>query len=145
VLGETVSHYRILSELGGGAMGVVYKAQDLRLKRLVALKFLPQGLTRDPEAKRRFVQEAEAASALDDPHVCTIHDIDETDDGRVFIAMGLYEGESLKQRIQRGPMPVDEVISIAHQMAKGLSAAHQAGIIHRDIKPANVMITPAPK
>ena len=141
MLGQTVSHYRILGELGGGAMGVVYKAQDLRLKRQVALKFLPPELTRDAEAKKRFVQEAEAASALDDPHVCTIHDIDETADGRVFIAMGLYEGESLKQRIQRGPMPVGEVVSIAQQIAKGLGAAHHAGIIHRDIKPANVMLT----
>ena len=107
MVGETVSHYRILEELGGGAMGVVFKAQDLRLKRLVALKFLPPGLTRDADAKQRFVQEAEAASALDDPHVCTIHDIDETADGRVFIAMAFYEGETLKKRIQRGPMPLD--------------------------------------
>jgi formylglycine-generating enzyme required for sulfatase activity/dienelactone hydrolase len=141
MVGETVSHYRILEELGGGAMGVVYRAQDLRLKRQVALKFLPPSLTRDPEAKKRFVQEAEAASALDDPHVCTIHDIDETADGRVFIAMALYEGETLKKRIQRGPMPVEEVIAIAAQIAKGLAAAHEAGIVHRDVKPANVMIT----
>jgi eukaryotic-like serine/threonine-protein kinase len=139
--GETVSHYRILGELGGGAMGVVYKAQDLRLKRFVALKFLPPGLTRDLEARKRFVQEAEAASALDDPHVCTIYDIDEAADGRVFIAMGFYEGETLKKHIQRGRMPVDQVIAIAGQIAKGLAAAHEAGIIHRDVKPANVMIT----
>jgi formylglycine-generating enzyme required for sulfatase activity/dienelactone hydrolase len=141
MIGETVSHYRVLEELGGGAMGVVYKAQDLRLKRLVALKFLPPGLTRDPDAKQRFVQEAEAASALDDPHVCAVHDIDETADGRVFIAMGFYEGGTLKKRIQGGPLPVDEVIAIATQIARGLAAAHDAGIIHRDIKPANVIVT----
>lgn len=141
MIGETVSHYRILEELGGGAMGIVYKAQDMRLKRLVALKFLPPGLTRDPEAKKRFVQEAEAASALDDPHVCTIHDIDETADGRVFIAMSFYEGETLKKRIQRGPLALADVVSLARQMAGGLAAAHETGIVHRDVKPANVMIT----
>jgi serine/threonine-protein kinase len=141
MVGETVSHYRILEELGGGAMGVVYKAQDTRLKRLVALKFLPPALTRDDEARQRFVQEAEAASALDDPHVCTIHDIDQTEDGRVFIAMAFYEGETLKRRIQRGPMPVTDVVAIAGQIARGLAAAHEAHIIHRDVKPANVMVT----
>jgi serine/threonine protein kinase len=122
-------------------MGIVYKAQDTRLKRLVALKFLPQGLTRDAAAKQRFVQEAESASALDDPHVCTIHDIDEAADGRVFIAMSFYEGETLKKRIQRGPLPIDEVAAIGTQIARGLSAAHEARIVHRDIKPANLMIT----
>ncbi len=141
MVGEVVSHYRILEELGGGAMGVVYKAQDMRLKRLVALKFLPPGLTRDVVARQRFVQEAEAASALDDPRVCTVHAIDETADGRVFIAMGYYEGETLKKRIQRGPMPIDDVVAIGGQIARGLAAAHEAGIVHRDIKPANVMIT----
>ena len=141
MVGEVVSHYRILEELGGGAMGVVYKAQDMRLKRLVALKFLPPGLTRDVVARQRFVQEAEAASALDDPRVCTVHAIDETADGRVFIAMGYYEGETLKKHIQRGPMPIDDVVAIGGQIARGLAAAHEAGIVHRDIKPANVMIT----
>ncbi|MGE0360985.1 MAG: protein kinase [Vicinamibacterales bacterium] len=141
MVGEIVSHYRIIEELGGGAMGIVYKAQDMRLKRLVALKFLPPGLTRDAAAKQRFVQEAEAASALDDPHVCTVHAIDETTDGRVFIAMGYYEGETLKKAIQRGPMPIEDVVAIGAQIARGLAAAHEAGIVHRDIKPANVMIT----
>jgi len=141
MVGETISHYRILEELGGGAMGIVYKAQDTRLKRLVALKFLPPGLTRDADARQRFIHEAEAASALDDPHVCTIHDIDQTSDGRVFIAMALYEGGTLKKHIQRGPMPVDEVLAFSAQIARGLATAHDAGIVHRDIKPANVMIT----
>ena len=122
-------------------MGVVYKAQDTRLKRLVALKFLPPELTRDADTKLRFVQEAEAASALDDPHVCTIYDIDATADGRVFIAMAYYDGETLKKRIQRGPLPIEDVISISGQIARGLAAAHEAGIVHRDIKPANLMIT----
>ena len=141
MIGETVSHYRVLDELGGGAMGVVYKALDLRLKRTVALKFLPPGVTRDAEAKKRFVQEAEAASGLDDPHVCTIYDIDETADGRMFIAMAFYEGETLKRRIQRGPIAVADAAGFAEQIAMGLAAAHKAGIIHRDVKPANVMIT----
>ncbi len=141
MIDEVVSHYRILDELGGGAMGVVYKAQDTRLKRLVALKFLPPGLTRDTDTKLRFVQEAEAASALDHPHVCTIYDIDATADGRVFIAMAYYEGETLKKRIQQGPLPIEDAIAISGQIARGLAAAHEAGIVHRDIKPANVMIT----
>ena len=115
MVGETINHYRVLEELGGGAMGVVYKAQDLRLKRLVALKFLPPDLTRDEGARRRFVQEAEAASALDHPNVCTIHDIDTTHDGRVFIAMAFYDGETLKKRIQRGPLPLDAVVRIGRQ------------------------------
>ena len=141
MIGETISHYRILEELGGGAMGLVYKAQDTRLKRLVALKFLPPGLTRDAAAKQRFVQEAESASALDDPHVCTIHDIDEAADGRVFIAMSFYDGETLKKRIQRGPMSIEDAAAIGSQIARGLAAAHDARIVHRDVKPANVMIT----
>jgi formylglycine-generating enzyme required for sulfatase activity len=141
MVGQTVSHYRVLEELGGGAMGVVYKAQDTRLKRLVALKFLPLDLTRDAEARQRFVQEAEAASALDHPHVCTIHDIESTGDGRVFIAMAFYEGETLKKRIQRGPLSITEAAGIGRQIAQGLTAAHEAGIVHRDVKPANVMIT----
>jgi len=141
MVGETISHYRILEELGGGAMGVVYKALDIRLKRQVALKFLPPGLTRDAEARQRFIHEAEAASALDDPHVCTIYDIDQTEDGRVFIAMALYEGGTLKKHIQRGPMPLEDVIAFSEQIARGLATAHEAGIVHRDIKPANVMIT----
>ena len=119
--GRTISHYRVLEKLGGGAMGVVYKAEDTRLKRLVALKFLPPELTRDDDAKQRFVQEAQAASALDHPNLCTIHEIDETDDGQLFLALAYYDGETLKQRIARGPLPVEEALDIAIQLAQGLA------------------------
>src|SRR5688500_10726200 len=122
-------------------MGVVYKARDLRLHRLVALTFRPPELTRDDDAKRRFMHEARTASALDHPHLCTIYDIDETADGQVFFAMALYDGETLKKRADRGPMPVSEAVSVAHQIADGLARAHESGIVHRDIKPANVMVT----
>jgi hypothetical protein len=125
-------------------MGVVYKAEDTRLKRIVALKFLPPELTRDEEARERFIQEAQAASALDHPNICTIYDVDSTepgDAGQQFIAMAYYDGETLKSRLVRGPLPVAEAVDIAVQIARGLDKAHQAGIIHRDIKPANVMIT----
>jgi len=141
LIGQTVSHYKILEHLGGGGMGIVYKAQDLKLDRLVALKFLPPDLTRDPDAKQRFVQEAKAASALDHPNICNVHDIDETDDGQIFIVMAYYEGETLKKKIERGPLKLHEAIDLAMQVAQGLTKAHEHGIVHRDIKPANVMIT----
>ncbi|MCA1562502.1 MAG: protein kinase [Acidobacteria bacterium] len=141
MVGQTVSHYRIVEQLGAGGMGVVYKADDLRLKRAVALKFLPLELTRDPEAKQRLIQEAQAASALDHPNICVIHEIDETPDGRVFIAMGYYEGDTLKARIARGPLPVADAVDIAMQVARALAGAHEAGIVHRDVKPANIMVT----
>jgi TolB-like protein/tRNA A-37 threonylcarbamoyl transferase component Bud32 len=141
MIGETVSHYKILEKLGGGGMGVVYKAEDTKLKRTVALKFLSPELTRDPEAKERFVREAQAASALDHPHIGTIHEISETEDGQLFIAMACYAGESLKDRIERGPLPIEEAIDIAIQIAQGLSKAHEKEIVHRDMKPANVVIT----
>jgi len=166
MIGQTISHYKILEKLGGGGMGVVYKAEDTRLKRTVALKFLPPDLTRDDEAKERFVHEAQAASALDHPNICTIYEIDETEDGQIFIAMAYYEGETLKKRIAKGEerrekgeerasplaprssplvmaggLSVDSAIDIAIQIAQGLARAHEAGITHRDIKPANIMIT----
>ncbi|MCL5267308.1 MAG: serine/threonine protein kinase [Bacteroidetes bacterium] len=141
MIGEVISHYRILDKLGEGGMGVVYRAEDLRLKRDVALKFLPPELTSDPEARNRFIEEAQTASALDHPNIGVIHEIDETNDGRSFICMALYDGETLKQRIERGPLGVQEAVRIGLQVADGLSRAHEAGIIHRDIKPANLIIT----
>ena len=141
LIGQTVSHYTGLEHLGGGSMGVVYKAEDTRLKRTVALKFLPPALTRDPVAKERFIHEAQAASALQHDNICTIHDIDETDDGELFIVMDMYDGETLKKKIERGPLPLAEVRAIAVQIAEGLAEAHQHGLIHRDIKPANIMVT----
>ena len=141
MIGQTISHYRIVEKLGEGGMGVVYKAQDTKLKRIVALKFLPADLTRDPEAKTRFINEAQAASALQDDHICTIHDIDETDDGRMFICMDFYEGETLRKKIERGPLSIGGAVDFAIQIARGLAKAHEAGMVHRDIKPANVIIT----
>jgi serine/threonine-protein kinase len=133
--------YRIIEELGRGGMGVVYRAEDTKLKRHVALKLLPPHLTRNPEAKERFVHEAQAASVLDHPNICTIHEIDENDDGQMFISMACYQGETLKKKIQRGPMELREILEIALQVSKGLAKAHDKGIVHRDIKPANIMIT----
>lgn len=141
VIGTTVSHYRILEKLGEGAMGVVYKAEDIRLKRTVALKFLPPELTRDAEAKERFIHEAQAASALDHNNICNVHEVGETDEGHLFIAMACYEGESLKSRISKGPLEFDVAIDIALQIAQGMSMAHEKGIVHRDIKPENIFIT----
>ena len=141
MVGQTVSHYQIREKLGGGGMGIVYKAHDVRLDRTVALKFLSPELTRDEDAKRRFTQEARAASALDYPNICTIHDIDETPDGQMFLAMAFYSGETLKKKIEYGPMKLDQAVDIAIQIAQGLAKAHAAGIVHRDIKPANVIVT----
>jgi serine/threonine protein kinase len=141
MIGQTISHYTILSKLGEGGMGVVYKAEDLKLKRTVALKFLHPDLTRDDDAKARFIHEAQAAAALNHPHICTIYEIDETPDGQSFIAMEFIEGEGLKNRIQRGPLLIDDALPLSIQMGEGLHEAHEKGIVHRDIKPGNIMVT----
>ncbi len=122
-------------------MGVVYKAEDTKLKRTVALKFLPPELTRDPEAKTRFIREAQAASALEHPNICNIHEIDETEDGQLFIVMACYEGETLKDKIKDKKLKTEDAIDIAIQIAQGLNRAHEKGIVHRDVKPANIIIT----
>ena len=141
MVGTKVSHYTITERLGGGGMGVVYKAEDSRLKRMVALKFLPPDLTRDPQAKERFLQEAQAASALRHNNICVVYDIDETSDGQMFISMECLEGETLRKKIERGPLKLGEAVDMAAQVAQGLTKAHEQGIIHRDIKPANIMVT----
>jgi serine/threonine-protein kinase len=140
VIGTTVSHYRIVEKLGEGGMGVVYRAEDTKLGRTVGLKFLRAEFTRDAHAKERFVQEARAASALDHPNICTIHEIDETDTGELFISMACYEGETVKDRLARGPLEIMDAIDIALQVAAGLGKAHGRGIVHRDIKPGNIFL-----
>ncbi len=140
---EVANSYRILGVAGAGGMGVVYRARDIKLERTVALKFLPTDLNSDERRKRLFLREARTASSLDHPNVGVIHGIEETEDGRTFIIMAFYEGESLAERIRSGPVPAREAVEIALQMARGLAAAHASGIAHRDIKPSNVMLTSA--
>jgi pimeloyl-ACP methyl ester carboxylesterase len=143
--GQTVSQYEIVEKLGGGGMGVVYKALDRRLQRFVALKFLPPYLSAEPELKLRFTQEAKAIASLDHPNLCSILEVEEAEDGQLFIVMPYYEGETLKQMIERGPLPLALVTDYGVQVAAGLAHAHAAGVVHRDIKPANVVVAPGGK
>ena len=140
MIGETISHFKILEHIGGGGMGIVYKAQDLDLERIVAIKFLPMQFSNDPSTKQRFKIEAKAAAALNHPNIATIYAIEESED-QIFIVMEYIDGAELKDKIKSSAIPEKEAIEIASQITEGLEAAHKKGIVHRDIKSQNIMIT----
>src|SRR5262249_20172740 len=139
--GQVILHYQLLDKIGEGGMSEVYGALDQRLDRLVALKFLLTGIEGEAERTKRFIAEARAASSLDHPNICTIHGIEQQPDGEMFIVMPCYQGETIKEKIRKGPMPSDETVELVIQVGRGLIKAHSAGIIHRDIKPANIFVT----
>jgi len=141
VFPETTARYRILDQIGGGGMGVVYRAEDTQLRRTVALKFLSPACTNDPEYRERLIHEARAASSLQHDNICTIHDIGQTPDGQVFICMDYYEGETLRKRMEAGPLRVSDALDLAIQTTRGLNEAHKHDIVHRDIKPSNILLS----
>src|SRR5882724_4678550 len=140
MIGQIISHYRVVEKLGGGGMGVVYKAEDTRLRRFVALKFLPDEVARDPQALARFQREAKAISSLNHPHICVLYDVGQQD-GMDYLVMECVEGETLAKRLEKGPLPFDQALQHGAQIAAALDKAHRSGVVHRDLKPANIMLT----